>query len=427
MPSAKSFTIKRNVKNSLAVNMQSGSSNEIQKNNLSNPALGSSPSRSLNKFLQNQSISTVEGSCICTQHNGTVIMEQILPFAVDYVFEVLFVNQKLFRHLHKKRETSLIKIGPWIGYEKKYKPLVPLPLGNYNLEQCECRTMKYIVKINGVPLVKNCEVYENQYLLQSDYNQAYCLLSQVKNQGIPYSDLFFAYATWCLTACFPINANNKPPCSTNDNQSMKIQLPIHTKLLIHFDIHYIKNSFALSLIKSSLEKNSRLQFQEVLNETIKLLLSNQFECNSRTLGCNEQLTMITDNAIVDEAETTSSHQSEQIYDKSSVNNNDSFNDIEFNDPINGLANLNNSMKKETIINGSWSLISIIMIFLRFTLKLIGKISSSTLSEASLMKILTIMILSVILFNFQLLKQFYNLETRLDSLIDLIETVLNVES
>lgn len=411
--------------------MQAESSNEI-KNKLSNPALELSPSRSLNKFLQNELISTVEGSCICTQHNGTVIMEQILPFAVDYVFEVLFVNQKLFRHLHKKRETSSIKIGPWIGYEKKYKPVVPLPSGNYDLEQCECRTLKYIVKINGVPLVKNCEVYENQYLLQSDYNQAYCLLSQVKNQGIPYSDLFFAYATWCLTACFPINTtNNRQACSNNDNQSMTIRLPIHTKLLIHFDIHYIKNSIALSLIKSSLEKNSRLQFQEVLNETIKLLLSNQFECNSRTLAYNEQLTMATDSAIVveGESESTSSHQSEQIYDKTLINHNhstNSFNNIALNDSMDGLPNLNN-MDTEKIINGGWSLISIIMIFLRFTLKLIGKISSSTLSEALLMKILIIIILMVVLFNFQLLRQFYNLETRLNSLIDLIETVLNIDS
>ncbi|OTF74628.1 GRAM domain-containing protein [Euroglyphus maynei] len=190
-----------------------------QSSNISN--MVTNEMKSLNRFFQAASLSMVEGSCRCSKHKGTLIIEKILPFPVDYLFELIFIDQNFIRYLHKTRQTTGMKITAWMPFQEKYRPQTPLPDGDYDIRHSEYRTMKYTIKLTGMPLIKSATVFESQYILQSDLNRAYCLFTQTKNQGIPYSDSFLISTTWCLNSCLP---------GDQQSSSTSIQLPTHTKI-----------------------------------------------------------------------------------------------------------------------------------------------------------------------------------------------------
>uniref|UniRef100_A0A6P6XS58 VASt domain-containing protein n=1 Tax=Dermatophagoides pteronyssinus TaxID=6956 RepID=A0A6P6XS58_DERPT len=253
----------------------------------SNNQIVTNEMKSLNRFFQAASLSMVEGCCRCSKHQGTLIVEKILPFPVDYLFELIFIDQNFIRYLHKTRQTTGMKITAWMPFEEKNRPQTPLPDGDYDICRSEYRTMKYTIKLTGMPLIKSATVFESQYILQSDLNRAYCLYTQIKNQGIPYSDSFLVSTTWCLNSCLPGDQQQQTATTT-------IQLPTHTKLRVYLNVHYIKNSLSLSLMKSSIEKNSVQGFQDLIGDLLKLLRTNRFDYATQSMLFNESSNLLVD-------------------------------------------------------------------------------------------------------------------------------------
>lgn len=221
-------------------------------------------------------LDSLSASCRCINHQGTMMLEKILPFSVDHLFKMMFLDQNFLRYLHKTRETIGFKFQPWKSFNEQNQPLIPFPEG-HDLENFEYRSMKYRMKINGMPLVKSVMVFENQYILQNHPERAYCLVSQVKNQGVPYCDSFVASSTWCLSSYWPTQSEISAFTKNEKDKKSKTERKIEekqnnfTKLVIHFDVQYVKNSLSLSLMKSSIEKSSRQGFQDYLEDVLRLL------------------------------------------------------------------------------------------------------------------------------------------------------------
>ncbi|CAG2163354.1 unnamed protein product [Oppiella nova] len=166
---------------------------------------------------------TISSNCRCDSHDGKLIMNETFAVTIDRAFELIFTDNKFIHNLHKSRRTYDLKVGQWEDSEDKDKD--------------QCRQLTYTVALNHA-LVKSARTVECQSLMadtsDSTDRKYYTIKSVVDNEGIPYCDTFSTNSLWCLT-----------------QESEEV-----TRIRVHSKVVFKKNIWGLSLMKSTIEKNS---------------------------------------------------------------------------------------------------------------------------------------------------------------------------
>lgn len=207
----------------------------------------STPPATLSSTSSSESLSV--HSCRCHSHSGLFLLEQDLPISCDTLFELLFERDHFFRCLYESRGTFDYQTSEYSASVSGL--VVPLPAGHDRVHRS--RRVDYTIQVN-IPLVKSAIAHELQCVLQCDRGRSYTVLSQVRNEGVPYADSFAVCLTWCVTSL-----------------SAKM-----CRLRVTAYVVFLKNTWSLSVMKSSIEKNSVNGLQPFLHDIVSHLLSGRF-------------------------------------------------------------------------------------------------------------------------------------------------------
>lgn len=194
----------------------------------------------------------LEHNCSCEQHDGMFVVEHEFACSADAFYNFVFVKTDFIRFLFESRDTYDLVISEWTDFVNNNgntSNLIPLQ----NQQVLKTRKLNYTVNVN-IPLLKCAMTHEQQYLLECKLNSAYTILCQVKNEGVPYSDSFVIFTKWCIT-------NSGPQ---------------QCRLMFTFNLVYTKSSWSLSVMKSSIEKNSLSGMKNYLNDFVESILKEKF-------------------------------------------------------------------------------------------------------------------------------------------------------
>lgn len=156
--------------------------------------------------------------CECSSHSGKLVIDSVFEIDVDQAFQLMFTDSLFIQQLLKLRRTHSVTISPWQETASNDKK----------------RQLSYTLTLNHT-LIKSASTTETQYLLsQTKPGSVYMINSEVINHGVPYSDSYVVNSQWCLT---------KESVSSS-------------RLKVHVEVVYTKNSWSIGLIKSMLEKSA---------------------------------------------------------------------------------------------------------------------------------------------------------------------------
>ncbi|XP_054167370.1 protein Aster-C-like [Oppia nitens] len=158
--------------------------------------------------------------CRCDSHDGKLIINETFSAPIDRIFELLFTDSKFIHNLHKSRKTYDLKVTQWDDSNNKDN-------------KDKVRQLNYTVALNHA-LVKSARTVECQRLIGSSAGIYYTIKSEAANEGVPYCDTFSMHSLYCLTS---------------ETQNM-------TKVKVYSNVIFKKNVWGLSLMKSTIEKNS---------------------------------------------------------------------------------------------------------------------------------------------------------------------------
>ena len=160
----------------------------------------------------------IPSKCECSSHSGKLVIDEVFEIDVDQAFQLMFTDSLFIQQLFELRRTHSVTISSWQETASNDKK----------------RQLSYTLTLNHT-LIKSASTTETQYLLsQTKPGSVYMINSEVINHGVPYSDSYVVNSQWCLT---------KESVSSS-------------RLKVHVEVVYTKNSWSIGLIKSMLEKSA---------------------------------------------------------------------------------------------------------------------------------------------------------------------------
>lgn len=184
-------------------------------------------------------------------------METEFDIPIAKLHEIVYENNSLNQRIHISRGTHDFQVGEWEEYDahgthQDLQKLLTTTVGSVDMSKLpiKYRSLTYTVQLNN-PLVKSAFTKEKQYLLQYEPDRTFVVLSQARNEGVPFSDYFVVNATWCFMA--------------GDN-------PERTRVRVHFNITFVKSSWSFNMLKSNIEKSSIQGITDYANDFQKQLL-----------------------------------------------------------------------------------------------------------------------------------------------------------
>lgn len=188
----------------------------------------------------------VAHSCQCSQHAQMMIIDEVIDMPVDQLYQLIFGNNATFiDQLHKSRNTNDLKVTKWADFnmdeDRDGIDLAFASPGDITLPvvgPSRQRQLNYTVNLDN-PLAKRVQTHEKQFVLEHRPGVAYVVFSQAKNSGVTFSDTFHVNSSWCLSAI-------------NSGGGSQRQ----TKLMVHYNITFVRNPFSMKMFKSIIESNS---------------------------------------------------------------------------------------------------------------------------------------------------------------------------
>ena len=213
------------------------------------------------------SSSPIEGKCYCTKHLDKIVLDQIYPIDIDQLYRIIYENHSdgcneqghsFTERIHRSRKIDDLITTEWkplsdderIELPKQMKMLSVNIMDDIDLNRIWKRECKCTIHLNHV-LCRQTVTRRQQYRLQYDVGKAFVVYSQIRNESAPFSDSFVINTSWCAT-------------STPDRCG-------ETRLIVRFQISWIKSSLSLSMLKSTIEKSSFQGVVEYHRDMFQLL------------------------------------------------------------------------------------------------------------------------------------------------------------